>query len=72
MSAYRMAEIPVDVDAEETPESVIFDTLRRLNRLDDDDAQRVVRGLAAFLGFSVGRWERSEEPGYVDEESKDV
>jgi hypothetical protein len=67
MGPYRAAvEIPVEEEVYETPEAILFDTLKRLNAIGEDDAQRVVRGLAAFCGFSVGRWERSEEAGFVD------
>lgn len=39
--------------ADESPEAILFDTLQRLNSVDEDDARRVVRGLAAFVGFNV-------------------
>lgn len=51
---YREPETREEQAVEETPEAVLFDTLKRLNNLDEDDAQRVIRGLAAFMGFSVG------------------
>lgn len=72
MHPYRTAEeIRVDTDVEESPEAIMFDTLKRLNNIDEDDAQRVVRGLAAFCGFSVGRWARTEEAGYVDTDTEE-
>lgn len=56
MNPYREQQEPyVEVDVEESPEAIVFDTLKRLNGLDEDDAKRVVRALAAFIGFDVGR-----------------
>jgi hypothetical protein len=53
---YRTAQEPdIDVEVEETPEAIVFDTLKRLRSLDIEEAQHAVRSIAAFMGFDVGR-----------------
>ena len=70
MSPYRTAaEQTEEAPAPETPEAILYDTLQRLNRIDECDAQRVVRGLAAFIGFSVGP---RESVGSVDDDAEDA
>lgn len=69
---YRTAQEPeVEIDVEESPEAILFDTLKRLNNLDLDDAQRVVRGLAAFMGFDVGRRPYPDGATIVDSDEED-
>ena len=55
MDPYRTTHVVDDSDdTDETPEAVLYDTIKRLNNLDYEDAQRVVRALARALAAFVG------------------
>lgn len=68
-SPYRTAEQVTPID--DTPETILTDTLRRLNNIDQGDAQRVVRSLAAFMGFNVGERQNHLFVDVVEDEADD-